>query len=163
MAARKKSTIISYFTKTAAKTLEAENNISDDESIEEEVLPEENNRLTDKTLQTKKRANPQFDGVPIQIKKSTKVGNLLLTSVEDTELPVVSSRARERQLPQLKTSGAENPGGLGSRIEIAIRVRDNKDKTLVTKVVDDKVTLWCNVCHRTVNANKVRTSNSNYR
>ena len=78
-----------------------------------------------------------------------------MTSVEETELPVVSSRARERQLQQLKTTGAETTGGFGSRIEIAMRVRDNKDKTLVTKVVDDKVTIWCNVYYRTLNANKV--------
>ena len=155
MTTRKKSTIISYFTKTVAQPLQATDNISDDERVEEEDLSQESNDLTDQTLPTKKRTNPEFDGVPIQIKKTTKVGNLLLTSVEDTDLPVVSSRARERQLPQLKTTGAETTGGFGSRIEIAMRVRDNKDKTLVTKVVDDKVTIWCNVYYRTVNANKV--------
>ena len=78
MAIRKKSTIISYFTKSVAQTLEAADNISYNEEAEEEVLQEENNRLTEGTngstegsvltLQMEKRTNPGFYEVPIQIK-----------------------------------------------------------------------------------------------
>jgi hypothetical protein len=61
-------------------------------------------------------------------------------------------------MPTLKTTGSDRQFDAGSRIEMAIRVRENKDKALIVREVDGKIALWCNVCQRTVNANKANTA-----
>lgn len=174
---RKKATIISYFSRSSAENVENDKENHLEEPVEEEVpIAEENaaeedhaadadeenvaeeelqNQISENLRKRKRIVQPEFDGGAIQLKRTTRVNNLVLTSVEDTELPVVSSRSRDRQLPILKTTGPDRPTNADSRLEIAIRFRDNKDETLITKMVDGKVALWCTICNRTVNSNKV--------
>ena len=51
---------------------------------------------------------PEFGMESTQVKKSTKVGKFTLTSVEDTVLPVLSIRARERSQKLLSSTKKRN-------------------------------------------------------
>lgn len=111
-------------------------------------------------ISDKRRKRPialTFDYDPIQIKRTRKVGNLTLTSVEDTEVPILSVRARNRSERKLDTSGKE-VGRQDSKLEIAIRVREDQLKNLEMRTVNGCVKLWCKVCMTTVNANKSHTA-----
>ena len=100
---------------------------------------------------------PTFDYDPIQIKRTRKVGNVTLTSVEDTDVPIPSVRARNRSERKLETSGKE-VGRQDSKLEIALRVRDDRLNNLEMRTVDGRTKLWCKVCMTTINANKSHTA-----
>lgn len=103
---------------------------------------------------------PEFGIDPIQIRKERRVGNIVLTSVESTETPVLSVRARSRASKTLHTRGKEVVAETDSRLEISLRVRsDNKDKSLETREIDGVLRLYCKVCMKAINANKTHTRN----
>lgn len=104
----------------------------------------------------KRPVAPSFDYEPIQIKRTRKVGNVTLTSVEDTECPILSLRARIRSVRKLETSGKE-VRRQDTKLEIAMRVREDKMNTLEMKPVDGIIRLWCRACLTAINANKSHT------
>ena len=65
---------------------------------EESVDHESDNEITQPSLKKMRNSSiaPAFPYGPIQIKTATKVGNVILTSINDTAVPILSIRARDR-------------------------------------------------------------------
>ena len=81
---------------------------------------------------------------------------MTLTSVEETEVPIPSLRARNHSERKLETSGKE-VGRQDSKIEIAVRVREDRLNNLEMRTVDDGIKLWCKVYMKTIKVNKTQT------
>ena len=105
----KSKSICSFFIKKAATNVEP--SAESGEEIEKNNLINKNNSFSEESLDyeseteisqpSKKKSRnsiiaPTFPYTPIQMKTVTKVGNVTLSSVHDTAVPILSIRARDR-------------------------------------------------------------------
>ena len=116
----KSKPITSFFLKPSANLPRVESRKDVDDTIEDErrftslvaQVLESSSSSTGISVPSKKRRLdldvPEFGVAPIQVKKSTKVGNFTLTSIEDTLLPVLSVRARDRSQKLLSSAKNRN-------------------------------------------------------
>ena len=78
-----------------AAILDAERRLN---SLMEQI--EETSSSSETSVRTHKKRRdltaPEFGVAAIQLKKITKIGNIILSSIEETTLPILSMRARDR-------------------------------------------------------------------
>jgi hypothetical protein len=115
--------------------------------------------LTQREPRRNLKTAPHFGHEPIMKKKTTRCGSILLTSVEETAVPIMSIRARDREPKRLQTDKA-SIASCDTTTEIHLRVKDaNNHGHLVTKSIDGKLALWCSICSKKISSNKSNTKN----
>lgn len=133
--------------------IEGENEADDeiiDEYEEEQDIPRET---------IKRKGAPAFQGGAIMKKKTTRLGNFLLTSSEETKLPEMSVRSRPRE-EKVLTGNVRSVIATGSsKSEVNLRINDKVNMGhLITHNVQGLIRLWCKVCNKPVNPNKSNTA-----
>ena len=126
---------------------------------EQEIADDDEAQLTQREPTRKRRSAPHFGHQPIIRKKTTRCGSILLTSVEETAVPIMSIRARDREPKRLQTNNAVI-ASCDTTTEIRLRIKDPENHGhLVTKSIDGKLALWCSICAKKVSSNKSNTKN----
>lgn len=163
----RKSTISSYF--VAPRRSAAEQDVLQEDSGNlSDMTPQrtevnENLKINDEdeeseiaeTQSSKRKGPPNFGGTAILKKKSTRVSNFVLTSVEETHVPEMSVRSRERESKLLVGANRAEKSKGQSKTETQLRISDKTNLGhLVTKQVDGLIRLWCRSCLKVVNPNK---------
>jgi hypothetical protein len=107
----------------------------------------------------KRKGVPAFQGEAIMKKKTTRIGNFLLTSSEETKLPAMSVRSRPREEKVLTGNVRSVIATEANKSEIYLRINDKVNMGhLITKNVQGLIRLWCKVCSKPVNPNKTNTA-----
>lgn len=163
----RKTTISSYFVaprqSSGEQIVRQEDDTHLSNSMPQRIEENENSDQSDvneesedvETQSGKRKGPPTFGGTAILKKKSTRVGSIVLTSIEETHVPDMSVRSRERESKTLVASNRVEKTGGQSKMEIQLRISDKKNMgLLVTKQVDGLIRLWCRVCLKVVNPNK---------
>jgi hypothetical protein len=107
----------------------------------------------------KRSAPPLFQGDPVLKKRVTKVGNFVLSSVEETKIPELSVRSKPREEKSLVSSVRSEVGKGESATEVYLRINDKINKgQLMTRHIKGLVRLWCRLCAKPISANKANTA-----
>lgn len=173
MASRKSATITSYFVRPRDSI---ESVVNSSRVVQQSVVTEEEDAIESEFQQTaelevqqtnepevqrlKRKEAASFKGEAIMKQQRTSIGCVVLVSAEETQLPIVSVRAKEREDKKLTSSSRRGENTGESRTEVELRIRDprNGGYLIYERAAEGLMKLWCRLCLIAVNPNKAHTA-----